>query len=187
MSDKREVDLKNKLDEATNADQEKKAFLKNFFEDEEPLNKTKKAKPSRKQINDRNANSRPSTTAANKRPSKYASPIKTRSQPSKSASAKSLRAKTRTAGSGSSRLYDRRPTTSQSLRGKRGPPVRKSPKKYAPINMDIINRLSKPRQKKKPSKYHVQPSSATGRWSKPGGGRFSNARPKSDIEIKMLR
>ena len=68
MSDKREVDLKNKLDEATNADQEKKAFLKNFFEDEEPLNKTKKAKPSRKQINDRNANSRPSTTAANKRP-----------------------------------------------------------------------------------------------------------------------
>ena len=76
---------------------------------------------------------------------------------------------------------------SQSLKGKRGPPVRKSPKKYAPINMDIINRLSKPRQKKKPSKYHVQPSSATGRWSKPGGGRFSNARPKSDIEIKMLR
>ena len=29
MSDKREVDLKNKLDEATNADQGKKEFLKN--------------------------------------------------------------------------------------------------------------------------------------------------------------
>ena len=42
MSDKREVDLKNKLDEATNADQEKKAFLKNFFEDEEPLNKLRR-------------------------------------------------------------------------------------------------------------------------------------------------
>ena len=76
MSDKREVDLKNKLDEATSADQEKKEFLKNFLEDEEPLKKTKKAAPTRKQINDRNANSRPSTTAATKRPSKYASPAK---------------------------------------------------------------------------------------------------------------
>ena len=56
----------------------------------------------------------------------------------------------------------------------------------APINMDIINRLSKPR--KKPSKSHViYPSSATGRWSKPSGGRFSTAKPKTHTEILMLR
>ena len=149
MVDRREADLQTKLNEATNVDREKKEFLKNFFEDEEPLkaNKAPKTKSTRKQINDRNASSRPSTTAAKHRGSRYASPSKVNTS-SKSASASNLRPKRRTAGSGSSRLYDRRPNTSQSLRGKRGPPVRKSPKKYAPVNMDIINRLSRPRQKK---------------------------------------
>ena len=52
--------------------------------------------------------------------------------------------------------------------------------------MDIINRLSKP--KKKPKKrFEVYPSSATGRWSKPNGGRFSTARPKTQTELLMLR
>ena len=59
--------------------------------------------------------------------------------------------------------------------------------KLAPINNAILNRLSQPRTKKIRSKNFIQPCSATGKWSKPGGGRFSNARPKSDIEIKMLR
>ena len=60
--------------------------------------------------------------------------------------------------------------------------------KLAPINHNaIINRLSQPRKKKNRPNNFIQPCSATGKWSKPGGGRFSNAKPKSDIEIKMLR
>ena len=60
-------------------------------------------------------------------------------------------------------------------------------KKLASINQDLIDRLSRPKKKKNRPKHFVQPSSATGRWSTPGGGRFSTAKPKSDIEIKMLR
>jgi hypothetical protein len=66
-------------------------------------------------------------------------------------------------------------------------PLPSNKTKLAPINNAIINRLSQPRKKKNRPKNFIQPCSATGKWSKPGGGRFSNARPKSDIEIKMLR
>jgi hypothetical protein len=69
-------------------------------------------------------------------------------------------------------------------KSKTSPPNKK---KLASINQDLIVRLSRPKRKKNRPKHFVQPCSATGRWSTPGGGRFSTAKPKSDIEIKMLR
>ena len=44
MVDRREADLQTKLNEATNVDREKKEFLKNFFEDEEPYKANKSPK-----------------------------------------------------------------------------------------------------------------------------------------------
>ena len=92
MVDRREADLQTKLNEATNVDREKKEFLKNFLKTKSHIKANKSPKSIRKQINDRNASTRPSTTAAKHRGSRYASPSKVNT-PSKSASASNLTTK----------------------------------------------------------------------------------------------
>ena len=57
----------------------------------------------------------------------------------------------------------------------------------SPVNQEIIERLSRPRKRPEPGQHTIQPASASGQWARPGGGRFSTAQPKSDIDIKMLR
>ena len=58
--------------------------------------------------------------------------------------------------------------------------VRKN--KVKPLPADVLERLTKPPKSK------VRPRlPATGRYLRPGGGRFSNAKPKSEIDWVILR
>lgn len=58
--------------------------------------------------------------------------------------------------------------------------VRKN--KVRPLPADVLERLTKPPKRK------VRPRlPATGKYLRPGGGRFSNAKPKSEIDWVILR
>ena len=153
MSDaQKEAQLKEHMKESVSQSavgEDKKQFLKNFFDEEEEAEKAELAKTSPKpKRGGAAASRRPGTTGGRTRKSykqPTPSPIKAVAQ---SKSNPSLRRGPRTSGSGSgSRLYDRRPNTSQSKRGRPRRPSFKV-KQPGPINMDIINRLSKPRKKK---------------------------------------
>ena len=181
--------------------EEKKKFLKSFFDEEEEAEKAtlKKAAPRpNTNLPTTSGHSRPSTTAGNSRykvelsgnQHPKASPVQVKKSFSDSTLRRSTRGTPRAVGSGSGRrMIDRmssnRPNTSQNRRARRPDMTIKQP---GPIDPAILARLSRPRARPRMTgKISVAPSSASGRWSRPGGGKFSNAKPKTDTEILMLR